>query len=78
MRKDKINRIRFGQILTNQVNPFKRKTIKKGPETMASGQGKSPSKTARFWLSVAPVLIKKNRVRTVQILPEPDKGQQKM
>ena len=30
MRKEKINRIRFGQILTNQASPFKRKTIKKG------------------------------------------------
>lgn len=29
MRKEKINRIRFGQILTNQASPFKRKTIKK-------------------------------------------------
>lgn len=30
MRKEKINRIQFGQILTNQASPFKRKTIKKG------------------------------------------------
>ena len=29
MREEKINRIRFGQILTNQASPFKRKTIKK-------------------------------------------------
>ena len=30
MSEEKINRIRFGQILTNQASPFKRKTIKKG------------------------------------------------
>lgn len=30
MREEKINRIRFGQILTNQASSFKRKTIKKG------------------------------------------------
>lgn len=29
MREEKINRIRFGQILTNQASPFKRKTITK-------------------------------------------------
>lgn len=30
MREEKINCIQFGQILTNQASPFKRKTIKKG------------------------------------------------
>ena len=29
MSEEKINRIRFGQILTNQASPFKRKTITK-------------------------------------------------
>ena len=54
MREEKINWIRFGQILTNQDIPFKRKTVHKGRHGIEKMKGKMPSKTPRFRLAVAP------------------------
>ena len=73
IRDNKINWIRFGQILTNQDISFKRKSLAETILKSKKMRGKMPSKTPRFWLAVAPFLIIKKAVKTVQIRTKSEK-----
>lgn len=55
MRKEKINRIRFGQILTNQASPFKSKNHKERLVNDGETTGQKHLENASILLSSCPI-----------------------